>query len=319
MGTILVVRHGPGRGRLPGYLDQVLDAIGADVRLHATGSPPPELAGCSAVVFWLGDPLREFYPECYAEAVRIADAARARGLRIINAPAALSNSVKSRQAALWREAGIPTVAQQRFENRAALEDLLADAAYPLLLRSDEHHAQGGLRVLHSARDVPSRLPLPGTLAPLVDTRAPGDRLYHKKRVLVMGDVVRTVHVFFSTSPIVSQDSSTFRSQERPLRNWTANLRLLRRRAGCLQADYDYWAQQTAHTELMKRSVRALGLDFAAIDYSDRPDGSAILWEANPYFHLPPWYANVQPRARRLEERHPGLHAAFARFFESLTS
>jgi len=317
MGTVLVVRHGPGRGRLPRYLDQVLCAIGGDVRLHDTGSPAPDLQGCSAVVFWLGDPLRELYPDCYADSVRIADAARARGLRIVNPPEALSNSIKSRQSVLWRDAGIPTVAQQRYESRAELENLLATAEYPLLIRNDERHAQRGLRVLRRARDVPAKLSLPGTLAPLIDTRAPGERLYHKKRVLVMGDVVRTVHAFFSTSPIVSQRSSTFFHQERPLRHGVANLLLFRHRAGCLKADYDFCARETAHADLMKRSVRALGLDFAAIDYSDCADGTPILWEANPHFDLPPWYANVLPRERRLEERHPGLHAAFATFFASL--
>ncbi|MCB9962837.1 MAG: hypothetical protein H6846_11955 [Hyphomonas sp.] len=41
-----------------------------------------------------------------------------------------------------------------------------------------------------------------------------------------------------------------------------------------------------------RAVQELGLDFAAVDYSIRPDGGPILWEANPYFYLPAGQASV---------------------------
>ncbi|HCE23996.1 MAG TPA: hypothetical protein DF282_16005, partial [Hyphomonas sp.] len=49
-------------------------------------------------------------------------------------------------------------------------------------------------------------------------------------------------------------------------------------------------------ELVK-AVRALGLDFAAVDYSIRPEGHIIIWEANPYFWLPHGKASVLSRQR----------------------
>ena len=51
-----------------------------------------------------------------------------------------------------------------------------------------------------------------------------------------------------------------------------------------------------------RAVRELGLDFAAVDYSIRPDGSPILWEANPYFYLPAGQASVLSTERHAVER-----------------
>ena len=38
---------------------------------------------------------------------------------------------------------------------------------------------------------------------------------------------------------------------------------------------------------MARAAKVLGLEVAAIDYSTYPDGSVVLWEANPYFYLHP--------------------------------
>ena len=113
-GTLLIVQHGPGRGRLYDFRRHVLEWLEAEapglwprIRLHETGGPPPRLEGVRAVVFWLADPLRELYQADYAEAVVIADAVRASGGTLVNPPEALSNSIKSVQSRLWREAGIP--------------------------------------------------------------------------------------------------------------------------------------------------------------------------------------------------------------------
>jgi hypothetical protein len=315
---------------MPDYLSQVLEAmkpaLARRIRYAYTGAPPPELDGIRAVVFWLADPLREAYPDCYADAVRIAEAARARDLHIVNAPEALSNSIKSVQAQRWREAGIPTVPVHRFGSRAELLAVLSQVPFPALLRKDRHHGQGGMRLVKSARAArrlpETALPLPGGISPLIDTREGHRglwaRLFHKKRLLVMGDVVRTVHTFFSPEPIVGWRTCTFMDREEPWRRPLTYLRFRRYHEECLRTDYEYWAQETAHVDLMRNAVRALGLEYAAIDYSDRADGTPVLWEANPYFDLPPWHANPLPEERRLEERHPGLHEAFAAFFRSLS-
>jgi hypothetical protein len=75
---------------------------------HATGTPAPSLQGIALVVFWLGDPLRQKYPDCYAEASEIAAAATRRAIPLINAPDGLSNTAKAVQSDIWAAAGIPS-------------------------------------------------------------------------------------------------------------------------------------------------------------------------------------------------------------------
>src|SRR5512146_2158218 len=93
-GVVLLVRHGPGRGRLDNYGNGWLKRLartGPDlrrrIRIHETGSgDSPSLDDVAAVVFLLADPVRELYPACYAEASAIAAAATARGIRLVNPP-----------------------------------------------------------------------------------------------------------------------------------------------------------------------------------------------------------------------------------------
>ena len=81
-GNILVVIHGAGRGRSVPTGDvffsrlKVRDPeLAARLRFHQTGTPAPGLNGVALVVFWLGDPLRQKYPDCYADASAIAQPA----------------------------------------------------------------------------------------------------------------------------------------------------------------------------------------------------------------------------------------------------
>jgi hypothetical protein len=83
--TVLIVRHGPGRGRLQGYCDHVLGWIKrerpetyARIRLHETGSGAVSMEGVSGVFCWLADPLTR-YPECLEEALVIESEARGPG------------------------------------------------------------------------------------------------------------------------------------------------------------------------------------------------------------------------------------------------
>ena len=333
---MLVVRHGEGRGRLPRYLQECLDALGRShpaiarrLRVHHTGSPAPELGAARAVVFWLADPLRESYPTCYAEACTIADAARARGIRIVNPPEALSNSVKSVQAALWQAAGVPTPAHRRFAARSELEACLPTVSFPAIVRADDLHGQWHMHVCRTADEalavVDQRWRYPGSIAPLVDTRAdyrqrdappPWSAFFHKKRVFVFGDVLCPTHLYFSDGPIVAQRTSTLYPY-RKLRRRGRLIEAQRRYGSSIAADLAYVNRAAEHGDLMRRAARVLGLDFMAIDYASTADGGVVLWEANPYFHLPPWYANPLPVKRRLWRRFRRFHDSLAAFFRSL--
>ncbi|MGH9198322.1 MAG: hypothetical protein ACRD1T_21635, partial [Acidimicrobiia bacterium] len=127
--SVLIVRHGEGRGRgaNPNYMHRALDHLQLmrpDLHrrlvFHYTGNPSPSLAGTVAIVFWLKNPLRVGYPACYEEAVRIAEEARKESIPLINPPDALADFNKSRQGRLWRAAGIPTPEVERFETLESL-------------------------------------------------------------------------------------------------------------------------------------------------------------------------------------------------------
>ena len=321
-GDVLIVRHGEGRGRtleilplLEAHLDAKRPDLKARIRIHTTGSPRPSLDGVVAILFYLADPLRELYPECFAEAVAIADEAAARGIKILNPPQNLSNSVKSRQAVLWRKAGIPCADARVLRSVADLEPAMAALGLPMIIRSDEGHVQEGVRVIKRVKHVDEAkhtLTYPAVALQLIDVRAKWRevapdhvmaRFHHKKRSMIYGDTVINNHIFFSTSPIVGKSTSTFQADTARVKRW---LRLAgvqgSRWHDTLAVDYAYFYSPAEAPETMLKAVAALGLHFAAIDYASLPDGSVILWEANPYIHLPPWDHAVLAEVRHVRER-----------------
>lgn len=329
-GWVLVVRHGQGRGRMPDNHARLFARVARRfpetwnrVRLHVTGTPAPALEGARAVLFLLGDPLRELYPACYEEACAVAARARTLGIRVLNPPEALSSTVKSAQARAWADAGIPTPPAVRVESRDELAARARELGYPLIVRGDQCHAQLGMRVLTGARDLaalPSHaLPLPAAVGPLEDVRwvdhghrasAPYAWYYHKRRLLVLGDRIRTKHVLFATQPIVSAKTSIFHRTGR-----LAWLRPALR--ACVREDMAYWRRGEEHGALMRRALAVLGIDVAAVDYSTRADGSVVLWEANPYPYLPEEHDIALPSWRCAPERIRSYDEAIARFLGHL--
>jgi hypothetical protein len=300
------------------------------MRFHETGNTAPQLNGVQVVVFLLADPLRETYPDCYAEAVELERRARARGVRVVNPPDALSNSIKSVQSRLWREAGIPTPLVRRFETVQQLWSLSARLQYPVLIGADE---QQGPRTIHVCEDpqavsaIPSTdIRLPGAVASIADVRQgfrerdPGTvwaRLFHKKRLLVLGGKVRTKHVFFSRYPVVTTSTCKFRRYRGRWGRLAWLARIDRWSAACVHADLEYWRRGREHDGLMRRATETLGLGFAAIDYSSLADGGVILWEANPYPALPTTRDIMLPRRRHAKERVESYYDAIAGFFADL--
>ena len=158
----------------------------------------------------LADPLEELYPECYEEAHALARWAWDRGFPVINPPEALSNGIKSVQAQLWADSGIPMPPCERFECREELLHILESKESPVLIRGDWEHAQNGM---HFCRRVEEARAIPESY------RAAGRRdiwakLYHKEHVYVFGDILMVNHLFFSDEPIVNRGKSTFAGLKR---------------------------------------------------------------------------------------------------------
>lgn len=333
---LLVVRHGPGRGRRGLFLELVLDhvakadrALRARIVIHETGTPDPSLDDVGHVFFWLADPLKELYPLCHAEAVRIAAEAQRRGIGITNPPDALSNSIKSVQARLLAEAGIKTPRHAIFETSRELEEKIDSFNFPVLLKSDRMHAQQGMRFCRTRDDLRAAAKEAGSAFPLavaefIDTREGYSgknplwaRFYHKKRTIVLGDIVHPRHTIFSTGPIVSLKTSTlapFKSYGFVLRH---ALPLMMTARQSIEEDNRFFLEGDTHGDLMRRVCETLGFATAAIDYSVEADGTAIIWEANPYFYLFSPRNYILPAERHFEERRERIFADAARFLARL--
>ncbi|HET8624568.1 MAG TPA: hypothetical protein VFM14_13475 [Gemmatimonadales bacterium] len=337
--SILIVRHGPGRGRFVRYGERTLHwirrndpALAQRIVVHETGSGaiPTVAAHSGAVVFWMADPLRELYPDCYAEASEIAELAARRGARMVNPPDALSNAIKSTQARLWEQADVPCAGGRRFARRSELEPLLDATVFPVIVRPDLLHAQQGMRVcgtraeaLAAADEVGA---YPGALVPFVDTREGyrhGDsesvwaQCFHKKRAYVFGDAVIPAHIFFSSSPIVAWAGSTF-SRYQGWGSLLQPLALFRRMdREAVAADLAFVRSVPEQPALMRRAASALGFESVALDYSTFADGRVVLWEANPHPSIPGWRHTGMPFARRTWVRLNRIYARTAEFFRSL--
>lgn len=88
---------------------------------------------------------------------------------------------------------------------------------------------------------------------------------------------------------------------------------------CIDADIAFADHGPAPTDLLRRAVRALGLEIAAVDYADLADGRTILWEANPHFLLPPIDQMYLSGPRQIRRRFDAVTDAFGDFFERLST
>jgi hypothetical protein len=341
-GKLMLVRHGPGRGpaiRLRAYRPRYFDPLLKDFALREpelrshicvweTGTPLPDLEDVRAILFLLQDPTRECFPECYADGMRLASQAKTRGIRLVNPPNILSNSIKSTQASLWQAAGMPVPRQFAFKNREEFEQAVSETTFPAILRSDVLHAQVGMVFCDTPEEAVAaanrNLPLPGTLSEFVDTRndfrnlMPGTvwaDFYHKKRAFVFGNRVRTNHTFFGTHPIVGSLSCSFDHYRslNPWRRWKAN-RACRKH---IELDLEYFRKGTENEKELVAAANALGMEFAAIDYSSKANGDIVLWEANPHFCIHAWPFQVLARPRKLADRMLAFHDSMAYFFKEL--
>lgn len=296
------------------------------------------------MIFFLADPLEPLYPLCHREAEAIARRAAERGIPVLNPPDRLSETAKSRQTRRWREAGLPTPPCRPVRRREDLGAAVERFGLPLVLRSELEHAQKGLAVCRSREELEAAYPAGAWMAatPFVDVRAtyrsadPADwkmevehpglwhRYHHKQRAYVVGGEVVPFHLFFSGEPAVSMASSLYG----PWRGWllgAGHVPWPLSRLALLSDEIRAAAEEErrrcrpgrAPETLLRRAVSALGLDYAAVDYATRADGSVVLWEANPHpatltkAHVP------LRRERGAVGRTERLYEALGRLFRSL--
>jgi len=348
-GTFLIVRHGPGRGRLQPYIQQCFDTLlerdgvlRDGLAFHATGGTAPDLDGTRGILFLLADPLEELYPDCYAEAVSIARDAERRGIRLYNPPQVLAEHSKGRTAALLADAGIPCPRARPYRDRTELVRLLEDAEYPAILRADTDHAQIDARVLRDsgalADPASGPVPAPGVLSPLVDVRSgrkatgrpdPFRRWVHRYRAFVFGDICMPGHLHFSGSWVVGGHNVIWDlvdSRSRWVRDRLGAGRLNGLAQRLIRTDPWYRAGRAADIrfrregppdpELFVRAARALGYDFVAFDFGRLPDGRPIIFEANPYPFINSMPGGILWRERELDRYTERMYGAIGRYLHS---
>lgn len=346
--AFLVVRHGPGRGRLHPYVQECFDTLreGDPVLrdrlvLHETGQPEPSLDGIGGILFLLADPLEALYPACFEEAAALAERARHYGIPVYNPPELLSDHSKSRTASLLAEAGIDCPPASTYSDREELSQLLRAGEFPVILRADLDHAQVDACVLEDA-DAAANLegvsvPLPGVVSAKVDVRTrrrasgrpnPFRRWVHRYRAFVFGDVCMPGHLHFSSSWVVGHrviwDIIDERSKSARDRIGTGHRngvvqRLIR--AGpwyraATAADRRYRRQGPPDPELFVKAARVLGYDFVAFDFGRFPDGRPVIFEANPYPYINRLPGGILWRERALDEYTHRMYEAIGRYLRS---
>lgn len=341
--NVLIVRHGPGRGRLEGYCDHVLEWIKRDrpelyarVMVHETGTTRATLEDVAGVFFWLADPL-DRYPACLREAGDIEAEADERGLPILNRPSVLASYGKLYQADRFAAGGIPSPRACPVDRREDLERCARALGLPMLLRGNFSFSQHGIHLVRSRRDLASIRPeeAPGGLVATVfqDTRLRSggrgiwSRCHHKKRVVMIGDRCVRDSLYFSRSPLVAQQTSVYQDSLRR-REWLRSRGALGRRVArltrktprirqALEAERAYLEEPVSDAAVFREAGRVLGLEFLAFDYVHLPGTGPVIFEANPYPFLPAADKNLLGRARQVEPKVRRMCRAFADTMESL--
>ena len=241
-------------------------------------APAPWLPGRrhGLVLNWLQDPtdLRPFEARLARGVVRRA---AARGVPVVNPGDALDRCRKSVQSRILRGVGIDTPPVGP----------VAGTPFPLVVRSDSVHA-APVWLCRSRADLEAvdlaaiRDPV---AAPFVDVRGP-DGFFRKWRVLLLGQRACPRHLQIS-------------------REWLVRMASRNLAPAHVAEELAYTSGDDPHHAVLEVARRALGLDMVAFDYSLRPGGGVVVWEANPQPEIwvealeRPAYAYQRPLLERL--------------------
>jgi len=345
--TILIVRHGPGRGRITGYCEHVLDWLRAErpdlasrVRVHETGTGPVALDDVGTVFFWLADPLQIKYPDCYEEARAIQREAERRSLPMINRPTVLASYGKDFQTRRLKAVDVPTPHAISVDSSSDLAGCVERLGLPLLVRGGQAFGQEGTLVVRRKRQLDSLkqedLPEHAIVTGLMDVRGPQSgypvadlwtRFYHRKRVLLIGDQCVPDSLYFARTPVVMRSMSLYGEYH----SWQTRLRrygwlgkralgVVRRRVPVRRAaelESEFTEAPVDREDVFIKAGAALGLEFLAFDFGSLPGGDIVVWEANPYPYIPSARGNAMPHTRNSQAKVRNIYLAFARCFESL--
>lgn len=273
--------------RAGGVLLDALKQRGIRVELHQPWLPI-DLDPFDAVLCWT---YRHTWHNFLFYSKALEDRCSERSLPVLNS-AHRFNYRHSRDLGTWLEAGLPCARHQRFKYLADLT-----LPYPLILRRDGLHQGLGMTRVSNPQEAAAaadafRRSAPGKTLDLaiehIDTRWP-DGFYRKRRCYVVGDQVIPAHALRSE-------------------HWVVNFGSVSGTAASFREHRAFLQEGEPLAPWLRRACRALGADWAAVDYSPTPDGGVVLWEANRNPRM--WGDEGYPPGRpRSSERRYGLAIA----------
>lgn len=253
--------------------------------------PEKIFAQYKSIAFYYHDPLKGLYPQVYAYAKKLESFCLEHQIQLIQKPDALSNTGKSMQLHLLKEAGI-RVAETRTISSTADIHFFTERQLPFYIRYDLGHDSQGQYVqgpFNNNKDFELRFQasqfhkqhhLKNMVGiEWIDTRC-NDGLYRKYRVYATPTHAIKGFVTQSDAWYIHGNNAHKHSE-----------------AHAKQAAYLSTELSSNEVELFTRVSQALSLDFCAIDFAYLPSGEMVIWEANPH----PALSDNEPSRTRFTE------------------
>ncbi len=266
---ILVLRH---TDQQPDYNDDLLAWLRRAApraaglfELRRVGFVSRDPARYALFLPWLQDPLREEWPEQYAQAKRVEDAILGAGGAVVNPVDQLSNAIKSVASARLRAVGVPMPKVAPISRSWMLPD---GFAFPVIAREDRWH--GG--PMHLCRDEQelANVPWQSLREPVVveyrDVRS-ADGRFRKWRYVVAGENGAPRHLVIS-------------------RRWVVKAQRRVKDSAVIREELAYTgSREDPNQGVLVRAAKALGLDVVAFDYARTQAGDLVVFEPNPFATL----------------------------------
>lgn len=254
----------PFRHRIDFYYDKTMSVNPDFIRQYA------------AVGFFYHDPLYELYPDVYAYAKRLEAICQEAGIPLINKPDALSNTSKSVQLNLLRQADFSVAKAYPFTDITELAHIPRED-YPVFIRVEAGHDSQGefvqgpfdtyneLVLGYQPFMLQKREHVKNMVAIQFIATQKNNVYYNKFRCLATQHNVIKAYSYFSSHWYIHGDNAI----KEP---WTqdANQCFIRS---------TYTPQEEA---FFLKAIRTLQFDFCAFDYGIKPNGEIVIWEANPH-------------------------------------
>ncbi len=256
------------RGSLSRALATGLRIEQIDWSIYNPSSASPDLSSIDVVLTWCHHMTGEL--RALRQRIReVEDDCRCAGIPVINSVRKLRKIRHSFCLRRWLQHGIPCALSQPFH---AVEGIAL--RYPLVLRVDGGchssldsflvHNQDEAEQIVKQRQGSTRGPL-NLAIEYVGTQFP-DGYYRKRRCIVIGDrLIPRQHML--------------------ARDWKVKLSCAEANALSVAEDRAFMREGESQADLVGRAARALGCDIMALDYSPKPDGSYVFWEANRTFRM----------------------------------